>query len=448
MKRILVFLAGAMLLGACGADSDLPEASGKATLRSINAVPTSGEVTFRIEELIIGAAPYQGKTASVEYDDLDYTFNFDVFYAGETGLQRVARQFLDVVANKDYTFLLTGSLASPTITVLEDDRRVFDASEDVFAAKFMHVAESMGALDYYFADAATVPVAGAEVATLSSGELSVRADFVPGQYVLTLTTAGNPADVVYVSEETTFAAQNSFFITLFDGDANNTSPLVVQALPETGFAVPMPDPSYGPVAEFINLSLDLGESDIYHDEALTSLLVADLDFLDVSAEVDVAAGANDFYYTPSGDTSAVTLQGSLAANNGTRYRYYANGVAGNFITDFVLPDRKPLETMVKLTAYHGSTNFGFLDLYVIDADTSIDDQFAARPAIGFGSETQIVPLTAGSYDIYVTEFNSKEVLAGPYRIDVVLGDIVDTVIVDTVDPAVVDILFLSGGPSP
>jgi hypothetical protein len=39
-------------------------------------------------------------------------------------------------------------------------------------------------------------------------------------------------------------------------------------------------------------------------------------------------------------------------------------------------------------------------------------------------------------------------LAGPYRIDTALGDVVDLLIVDTIDPAVLDILFLSGGPTP
>ena len=56
-------------------------------------------------------------------------------------------------------------------------------------------------------------------------------------------------------------------------------------------------------------------------------------------------------------------------------------------------------------------------------------------------------LTSGSYDIYVTEFTQKVVLAGPYSIDVVIGDVVEMLIVDTDDPGVLDVLFLSGGPA-
>ena len=57
-------------------------------------------------------------------------------------------------------------------------------------------------------------------------------------------------------------------------------------------------------------------------------------------------------------------------------------------------------------------------------------------------------LEAGSYDIYITETADKTVLAGPYRLDTILGDIVDFAAVDAVDPAVLDVLFFSGGPAP
>ena len=446
MKRILLMLAGVVLATGCDIESDRPEASGKANLRAINAVPTSGEVAFLIEERAIGTARYKDMTITSSYDDLSYNFNFDVFYAGETALRRVARRFLDVTANRDYTFVISGSLASPTISLFEDEIREQAAEDSVFATRFLHVSPSTGTLDFYFATEGTAPAAGNAVATLSNGELSANFDFAPGDYVITLTTPGDPADIVYQSEAVSFIAGNSFFVTLFDGDANDNSPLVVQALPTIGAAVPMRDPSFPPTMEFVNVSLDLGASDIYDDAGLTSLRVTDHDFRDVTAELEIASGLNEFFYTPTGDTSAVTLEGTMTGTSGFRYRFYALGLDGEYATDLVFPDRKSLETMAKLTMYHGSSNFDFLDLYILEPGESVDDNFANRSRIELGVQTPNAQLAAGSYEIYITEFNDKTVLAGPVSIDVVLGDVVDFAVVDTVDPAVLDLLFLSGGP--
>lgn len=446
MKRIFIFLT-ALLLASCGNESDLPEASGKANFRAINAVPTSGEVSFLIEEVAIGLVGYRDISTTRDFDDLEYNFNFDVFYAGELGLRRVARQFVNAVADRDYTFIISGTLANPTITLLEDEIREFDASGNVFAAKFLHTSQTVDALDFYFADPTTPPAPGGHVARLSPGEVSAGIDFAEGAYVITLTTAGDHTDIVYTSEAVFFAPANSVFITLFDGDENDNSPLIVDALPTLGASVPMRDPSYPPTVEFVNVSLELGATDIYDDEQLTSRIVSDHDYLDVANELPISAGANSFFYTPAGDTAAFVLDGQLTATSGARYRFYAAGIAPDFATDIVVPDRKSLETMAKVTMYQASNNFSFLDLYIVDADETVDENFATRPRVARGTQTVNAALEAGSYDIYITEFNNKTVLAGPYRVDVVLGDIVDLAVVDTVDPAVLDVLFLSGGPT-
>ncbi len=446
MKRIFAGLA-VLLLAACSNDTDLPEATGKGTLRAINAIPTSGEVGFLIEERGLGTMRYATSTASVRYDDLDYVFNFETIVAGGSGLRRFARQALKVTANTDYTFLLSGSVSSPVVTLFEDDEREFDEAETVFAAKFVHASASMGSLDYYFAAPGTPPAPGEQAAALSNGEISTAADFPEGNYVLTVTTAGDHLDIVYESATTSFTARDTRLITLFDGDANDTAPLIVEVVPVAGPSVTLRDPNYPARVEFINLSMDLGATDIYDDEALSSRLTENHDFLDVEAEVEVATGDNTFFYTPTGDTAAVLLEGALPAIAGTRYRYYANGVSPDFATSTVIPDRQPLETLARLTMFHGANNFGALDLYIVEPGEPIDDVIPTRFAIPLGAQTVDTALEAGSYDIYITEFNDKTVLAGPYRVDVVLGDIVDFAAVDNVDPAILDVLFFSGAPA-
>jgi len=450
MKRILVVLACAatLLISGCGSDSSLPEATGKANLRAINAIPASPAISFLIEERNIGIMAYKGGTLPARFDDLTYTFNFDTLFAGETSFRRIASQFLDVKAGKNYTFLISGSLATPTITIWQSDERTFDEADTVFAANFAHASASLGALDYYFADAAVVPALGNQAATLSFGETSEAADHAEGDYVLTITTAGNPNDIVFASDATTYNARDTFLLTSFDGDLGDTAPVFVRAFSAAGGAAAIPDVSFPPTIQFLNASMDLGSSDIYDDEMLTSLRVANHDFLGVSSELDVAVGALNFYYTPAGDTSVVSLESTFTAFGGLRYRTVATGLAGSLAAVTSIPDISPVETYAKILPFQASNNFPFLDLYLVAPDVIIDDVLPIRRALASGVVFESGPLPAGTYDLYVTETNEKVVLAGPYRITVANGDVVDLLIVDTVDPVLLDVLFLSGGPTP
>lgn len=447
MKRISALLAAVavLMLAACDTGSTLPEASGKATVRAINAMSASPEFRFLIEERTLDTVAYKFSTSPERYDDLDYTFNIELFFTGESSVRRVASQFIDVQADRDYTLLVSGAAANPTITVWEGDERIFDEGGTAFAARFTHAAASLGRVDYYFSAPGVAPVLGEQVATLSFGEIAAPVDYSAGDYVLTITSAGDPESVLYVSDSTSLGAGNTLFITPFDGIATDTAPVVVRAIAAAGGGLTIPDPRFPSTVEFVNASIDLGTSDIYDDESLASPIVTAHAYRDVTEEIEIVAGSNLFFYTPAGGTGAVTLESTLPASGGVRYRVVAAGLAGALQTLGVIPDRAGVETHAKLSSLHAANNFEFLDVYAVAPGESIDDADVELSLVQLGPAT--ASLTAGSYDLYVTEFQEKIVLAGPYRVDVSLGDVIDLIIIDTEDPAVLDVLFLAGGPS-
>jgi len=438
----------AFFISACNPQPDLPEPSGKASVRAINAIPASPAVNFSIEERGIGSVAYKASSGTASYDDFDYTFNFDVLFFGESATRRVASRNIDFQAGKDYTLLVSGELASPTITVWEGDERTFVEADTVFEARFAHAAASLGTVDYYFDDPAVTPALGNQVATLAFGEATTAIDYGTGDYVLTITAAGDPDAVLYVSDSTAIGARNAFIFTAFDGDAGDTAPTIVRAIAVQGTSASLPDPNYPPTLEFINASMDLGTADIYTDEALTSIIVADHAYTDITAELPVATGDTTLYYTPAGDTAAVSLESAFTVAGGRRYQAVASGVAGALGVTVFLPDRTSDSTRVKLLPFQASNNFAFLDVYAVPTGESVDDYFPVRVGLAPTEISAASGLTAGSYDIYVTEFAQKVVLAGPYPVDVIGGDFVEMIIVDTDDPGVLDVLFLSGGPAP
>ena len=448
MRRFLIPLVVAvtLLAAACGGDPNLPEATGKGSVRAINAIPTSPAVDFFIEERLLGAANYQGATTRAEYDDLNYTFNFRVLFAGESSRRRLASRNLDIVADTDYTLLLSGTLASPTITVWEAEERTFEETDTLFALRFAHASATRGTLDYYFADPAVVPALGNQAATLTFGEVADSVDFTEGDYVLTITTAGDPADVVYTSASTTFPARDSYLTTAFDGDASDTAPVFVSAFGNLTGTTRLPDANSPPTVQFINASMDLGTVDIYDDEMLTSRIVADHGFRAVSPEIAVSLGTNTFYYTPAGATSTVLVESPLTAFGGLRYRSIAFGVTDSIVSLPFAADVRSVETGVKVTPFNASNNFGFVDVYALEPGIDIAEVGPFLRGLTAGQATIPAQIPAGTYDIVITETDEKTTLAGPYAVDVSAGDVVDLIVVDTVDPAVLDVLFLSGGP--
>ena len=62
MKRLVIACMAAAAISACGGETKLPEATGKANVWSINAIPTSPEIGFFIEERPIGGISFKGNT--------------------------------------------------------------------------------------------------------------------------------------------------------------------------------------------------------------------------------------------------------------------------------------------------------------------------------------------------------------------------------------------------
>ena len=447
---LLVTIAAALILGACGDGSALPVATGKANIRGLNAIKTAPEVAFKIEERVLGTVTYRQITETQSYDDINYTFNFDVFYAGDDATTRIASQNLDIVADMDYILVLTGTLSDPAIIVWETAEREFADTETVFEARFAHTADSLGSVDFYFAAAGIAPAAGTAVGTLAFGDELTSVDFEAGEYVFTITTSGMPGDILYESIPITYAAATQFIISPFDGDANVFAPVIgrafASAVGSSGGSITLSDVNYPPTVEFVNGSLAMGSVDIYADELLTSMLVANHMYRGVAAELPLAAGDNPVYYTPTGLTSPVLIESTIGFFGGLRGRVVAYGPVDALETKPYVPDRRSVETHAKLGIFNAAQNFEFISVYVMDAGTTIEDTIPIRPAFPAGSVAPVVPLAPGSYDIYVTEFLQTEILAGPIRIDVALGDVLSGIIFDTVDPAVLALDFLPINP--
>ena len=118
------------------------------------------------------------------------------------------------------------------------------------------------------------------------------------------------------------------------------------------------------------------------------------------------------------------------------------GVGGTYFASAFIPGRRPVETSANVLAFQASSNYNVLSLYFVEPYTTIDGIVPFLAGVGTGAVNPGAPIAAGSYDIFVTELGETDILAGPVRVDVVVGDVLDILINDTVDPVVLDLRIL------
>jgi len=447
MKRTFLLLAcvSTLLLAACTSDSKLPNPTGKGTIRAINAIPGAPEIGFLIEEFSLGGVVYKASSEPREYDDFSYDFGFQILNPGDTAFTRVATETLKVEADRDHIFLLTGDVNAPTVTVWNGDVRTFDAADTVLEARFSHASTTLGAVDVYFDAPGTALGTNPPAATLSFGEISPAADFEAGPIVLTVTDAGDPGVVHFTSDEVSLLARFAHVITVFDGDENDVSPIHVRSMTSVGNPLVFTDADSSPQLRFIHTASTLETVDIYDDEVLTSLVFGGLGFKGTTGYLDTLTEARTFYFTPENSVATTLFDQQIAAPaEGTFADVYLIGDTDAWDGVRFIPDRQRVANAFKLRSYPAALNHAVYDVYLTDRDVPLaEDDTASLVNIAYGFVAPAITLGAGEFDLYITVQGEKTVIAGPYPIDAVLGELVELLIVDTVDPATAEIVDIT-----
>jgi hypothetical protein len=442
MNRIFLLITclGALFLSACDSESGFPTATGKGAIRMINAIPGSPEVLFLIEERPLGTVTYKNSSNPGIYDDLDYLFNFDIRYPGDESLTRVASQALKVEKDREHILLVTGDINAPTITNWDGDRRTWEETDTVFEARFGHANAALGDIDVYFDPTGTALGTNPAIATLSFGEIANPTDFEQGPYVMTVTAAGDVDTVYFVSAEADLLPQFAHVITIFEGDGNDTAPVAVRSMTAVGNPLAFPDVAYPQQTRFIHAAYLLESVDVYDDEALTNLVTSDLQFQLATADLDTTTAAKTYYFTPVGSQATILFQFGIGGQPlGTFSHVYLVGEPDDFRAIGEFPDRSSALLNAKLQIFHGALNYPLFDVYVKGRGEPIEEEEFPRTVAVYRLMSDLIKLDAGSYDIYLTDRATKTVLAGPYQIDLALGDVVELLAVDTVDPTVLEL---------
>ena len=128
--------------------------------------------------------------------------------------------------------------------------------------------------------------------------------------------------------------------------------------------------------------------------------------------------------------------------------YFVEITDGESVVIGHFPDRRSVETLVKVSMLNTAAIGEPIDIYTVPSGTSIDPDPPAVVLPRFigvpvGADPIDFILGAGNFDIWVTRRGDKtEPLAGPVPLDVALGDVVELIVYETADPNFVDVVSI------
>jgi uncharacterized protein DUF4397 len=259
-----------------------------------------------------------------------------------------------------------------------------------------------------------------------------------------LTPAGDDSTILFTSAPVTLNAQAQFLISIFDGDRNDTASIVGHLINQTtGSSLQLADSRFPPTIRFIHASMSMGNADIYVDDPLTTPIVADHAFTDITGFYEITTGLVPITYTTPGDTGTLLIDTDVALVQGTRREFYViQGPDGNDFSIDNVADRRAVDTRSRLELINAAAGRDAIDFYLVPSGELIDEAtpFVAGLPLALGPFP--FPIAPASYDIYITDVDEKVPLAGPIPFAPDFGDFFQAIIFENVQPTVVDFAFI------
>lgn len=439
---LIVVTPTIVMMSGC-VETKLPKATGKGAINAINAMPASPTVKFLIEEQALGDIDFKNSTGVQEFDDITYNFNFEVTFLGESEPTQIASQMIDVVADINYTLVLTGSVTAPTLTLWERPEREWTDSETVFEVSIAHLSTSLGDVDVYVAPTGTgtgsIPDIAYKLVSPSFGDRAPEIDLEAGEYEITI---GQGDAILYQSYSVSFDARSSYTLAILDADPSITGNISVRSISDTGISNELADSNFLPTLRTVHAAFGTGNIDIYANENFTAPIFSNLGFGESTGDIPVTAGAVTYTYTSVGNLGVIINEESQVVPRGSRKSTIMIGLpGGNFESMKIIDDRRSIETHSKLRFIQAATNFDPLDLYLIEADTDINNIAPMLASMTFGMAYEFVYKLANKYELILTLPGEKTPIATSQQLDLLAGDVVEVLILDTVDPMVADVVI-------
>lgn len=382
----------------------------------MHAAPSLPNIAFLREQreetnLAFGAA------GSLSFEVGQYDFNLEVDDPATRMRDRFHSFSKTLQDGVEYLFVLTEK-RSGDFSLLAFEQPKFDSTSSNAEVGVVHAAVAQSALDVYLEAPGTDITTAVPFGTLDLHGNLEPATLTPGDYELSVTAAGNPADRLFLSGTLSVEAGVSYTLVVTDGETPALSPINVVDIGDA--VIQLANLDAQSALRVVNATSDRLDRDLIVDASATPLFSA-LAFSAVSDFELVAPGARDLSVTPAGNPSVEELAVTLTFQLGSQYTALLAGDTNDLNLVHSSELRRPLANQARIKIYNGATQFDLIGFYIllpgVDPSTATPAAILAAPEIGAS-----LALAAGDYELTL-RLSTGDTIAGPIPVTIENGKV-------------------------
>lgn len=434
-KAFEIVLALALAAGAAGCEQGR-KAPPKTRVQVVNAAPNHPALNFlRVERVAAAEIPYGAASAVLPFDVDRYDFHVEIVTPGATAPSRISSFAAEIAADIDYTFVFAES-ATGGIEPIIVATPAATASAAPLAA--VHAGLGLPAVDVFLEPPGADLGTATPIGRLGYRESATGAGRAVGDYVITVTEAGNAGAVLLSSPTVTLAAVQRLVLVVIAGAGEGIAPLRVAVVTDTPGTVI--DQSLPGALRVVNAAADEAPRDVAVGTDFSPPLFADLPFGAASDYTEIPLGDQTLSVTPAGNPGVVEATATVAVASGRMYTSIISGAPGAIATALLVDDRRRIFDRAQLALYNAASQFSSITFYLLLPGTD-PSTVAPVTALNAPGGTQYIGLTPGQYELLVRDASAQTV-AGPQPITVTAGGIYAALVVNGPDSSSAGILLL------
>ena len=440
--QLFAVLLAALSLTACDQGRKALE---KTRVHVVNAAPGFAGPGFQREQPP-GVQPVSlAFKAATSYDYDADTYDFFVYQRSLTTQTLPSWHFERTLdGKKNYAFVLAESSGAVTPQVIEYAVKGTGATDTQFGV--INTAEKLPAMDVYL-EKTGVGIAGAA----PKGSLPFLGQVPPtsieaGAYDVTVTAAGNPANVLFTSTTLNLAAgaTNIFVITTENGlGTEQLSMVMVQDNPVVLYST-----NATSAVRIINAVDDGQPRDVAIDHQYSPPQFPAVPFGSATAYVTTPiSAALPITVTPPGNPGVLELDTNVLTQAGQVNTIVVGGATGALTYQISLDDNRRVYNEAKVQFVNAASQFTTgTDLVLAPPHTADQTTIGAvgtSASLSMSGNLAIVP---GTCDLLLRETTTNTVRAGPIPVTFTAGGLYGILVTNGPDTATASVVFFDDQP--